>query len=121
MVKVKKAFEGRAFLKGFTHMAQAFTLADVFLPDGRQMHGRVLAREPDLDLTAISVEATGLPAAELGDSRGMRPGEMVMSMGHHWGVEGAATAGIVIGVGEATLRRLCLDRLVGKGKGGGVG
>jgi serine protease Do len=74
----------------------------VTLPDGRQVQGRVLAREPDLDLAAIGVEASSLPAAELGDSRGLRPGEMVMSMGHPWGVEGAATAGVVIGRGEAT-------------------
>ena len=37
MGKVKKAFEGKVFLKGFTHIAQAFTLAEVFLLDGRQM------------------------------------------------------------------------------------
>jgi S1-C subfamily serine protease len=83
------------------HVARGNSIR-VTLPDGRQMHGRVLAREPNLDLAAIGVEATGLPAAELGDSRGMRPGEMVMSMGHPWGVEGAATAGVVIGIGEAT-------------------
>ncbi|MCX8213340.1 MAG: serine protease [SAR202 cluster bacterium] len=83
------------------HVARGNSIR-VTLPDGRQMHGRVLAREPDLDLAAIGVEATGLSAAELGDSRGMRPGEMVMSMGHPWSVEGDATAGVVIGVGEAT-------------------
>ena len=83
------------------HVARGHAVR-VTLPDGRQVKGRVLAREPDLDLAAIGVEETGLPAAELGDSRGLRPGEIVMSMGHPWGVEGAATAGVVIGRGEAT-------------------
>ncbi len=80
------------------HVARGNSIR-VTLPDGRQVRGRVLAGEPDLDLAAIGVEETGLPAAELGDSQGLRPGEMVMSMGHPWGVEGAATAGGVIGLG----------------------
>ena len=83
------------------HVARGHSIR-VTLPDGRQVRGRVLAREPELDLAAIGVEEMGLPAAELGDSRGLRPGEIVMSMGHPWGVEGAATAGVVIGRGEAT-------------------
>lgn len=83
------------------HVARGHSVR-VTLPGGRQVRGRVLAREPDLDLAAIGVEETGLPAAELGDSRGLRPGEMVMSIGHPWGVEGAATAGVVIGLGEAS-------------------
>ena len=63
------------------HVARGHSIR-VTLPDGRQVRGRVLAREPELDLAAIGVEEMGLPAAELGDSRGLRPGEIVMSMGH---------------------------------------
>merc|ERR1719301_94706 len=38
MGKVKKAIEGLSFLKGFTNMAQAFTIAEkLFLLDGRKM------------------------------------------------------------------------------------
>ncbi|NDJ52712.1 MAG: hypothetical protein GYB68_06460, partial [Chloroflexi bacterium] len=38
-------------------------------------------------------------AAELGNSLALRPGEWVLAMGHPWGVRGAMTSGIVIGVG----------------------
>ncbi|MFQ5923288.1 MAG: trypsin-like peptidase domain-containing protein, partial [Anaerolineales bacterium] len=35
----------------------------------------------------------------LGDSATLQPGHWVMAFGHPWGVEGAATAGVVIGQG----------------------
>ena len=72
----------------------------VTLPDGRHVPGRVLARDPDLDLAALSVEAGDLPAIEPGDSVRLQPGELVIALGHPWGVEGAAATGIVIGVGH---------------------
>ena len=73
----------------------------VTLPDGRVLPARVLAREPDLDLAALAVEADDLPAIKLGDSRRLRPGQLVVALGHPWGVEGAAAAGAIIGVGPA--------------------
>ena len=73
----------------------------VTLADGRELAARVLAREPDLDLAALAVEAGDLPAIELGDSRQLRPGQLVMALGHPWGVEGSASAGAVIGMGPA--------------------
>ena len=41
-----------------------------------------------------------LPTIQLADSRAVRPGEWVMALGHPWGVTGAATAGVVIGMGR---------------------
>ncbi|GAB4539560.1 MAG: hypothetical protein Kow0063_28490 [Anaerolineae bacterium] len=71
----------------------------VTLPDGRAAPARVLAHDKELDLAALRVEASGLPTIELGDSKRLRPGEWVLALGHPWGVTGAATAGVVIGMG----------------------
>jgi serine protease Do len=71
----------------------------VRLPDGRTLPAQILARDPDRDLAALRVEADDLPSVQLGDSQRLRPGEWVMAVGHPWGVQGAATAGVVIGVG----------------------
>ena len=71
----------------------------VRLPDGRTLPAQILARDPDRDLAALRVEADDLPSVQLGDSQRLRPGEWVMAVGHPWGVPGAATAGVVIGVG----------------------
>lgn len=71
----------------------------VLLPDGRRLPARLLARDPACDLAALAVEATGLPAIELGDARALRPGDWVLALGHPWGAVGALTAGTVVGVG----------------------
>jgi len=71
----------------------------VTLPDGRTAPARVLAHDKVLDLAALRVDAADLPTIELGDSQGLQPGEWVLALGHPWGVAGAATAGVVIGMG----------------------
>ena len=71
----------------------------VTLPDGRELPARVLALDSGLDLAALALEAEGLPSIELGDSRGLRPGQLVLAIGHPWGVSGAVNAGAVIGTG----------------------
>ena len=47
----------------------------------------------------LRVEASELPTIPLGDSRALHAGQWVMAIGHPWGIEGGATAGIVIGIG----------------------
>jgi serine protease Do len=72
----------------------------VGLPDGRVFPAKVLARDNEHDLAALSIEASGLPTIEPGDSRSLHPGHWVMALGHPWGVMDAVTGGIVIGSGE---------------------
>ena len=69
------------------------------LPDGRTLPARIIAYDRDHDLAALSIDADHLPAIEFGDSKNIQPGQWVTSIGHPWGVTGAATAGIVIGSG----------------------
>ena len=45
------------------------------------------------------MEASGLPTIAVGESRRLRPGQLVLAVGHPWGVPGAASVGVVIGVG----------------------
>jgi serine protease Do len=71
----------------------------VILPDGTELPATVLAHDPGYDLAALRVQASGLPAIELGDSRQVRPGQFVLALGFPWGVSGGATSGVVIGVG----------------------
>ncbi len=70
----------------------------VTAPGGPALPARVLAHDAGLDLAALVVEASGLPTIALGDSRKLRPGELVFALGHPWGVLGATTAGVVIGL-----------------------
>lgn len=71
----------------------------VTLPGGRIAPARLLAHDRELDLAALRVDAADLPTIELGESKQLQPGEWVLALGHPWGVAGAATAGVVIGMG----------------------
>ena len=75
--------------------------AGVLLADGRRLAGRVVARHPERDLALLKVDADGLPAVEVGDSSTVRPGQIVLAIGHPIGFKGAVTAGIVVAAGQA--------------------
>jgi S1-C subfamily serine protease len=72
----------------------------VELSDGRVYPADIIAADPGLDLAALRINAVELPTIQLADSRAVRSGQWVMALGHPWGVTGAATAGVVIGMGR---------------------
>jgi serine protease Do len=81
------------------HVVQGHRDLYAVLPDGRRLPAAVIACDESLDLAALSVNASGLPTIQLGDSRQLKPGQWVMAVGHPWGVQGAVTSGVVIGIG----------------------
>ena len=70
------------------------------LPDGSTLPAKLLAQDRSLDLAALVVDSSGLPTISLGKSRRLQPGQWVLALGHPRGVTGAATAGVVIGIGS---------------------
>lgn len=69
--------------------------AEVVLADGRRLDGEVVARDERNDLALLEVAAGGLPAVPVGDARALRVGELVVAVGHPFGLRGAATIGVV--------------------------
>ena len=67
---------------------------------GRSLRAQVLAHDRRRDIAALSVDATGLPAIELGDSRSLQAGQWVFALGHPLGVRDALTGGVAIGTGS---------------------
>jgi serine protease Do len=67
----------------------------VRLADGRLLDARPLAREPERDLAALRIMASGLPAAAPGRFDGLRPGELVAALGHPYGVADALSLGVI--------------------------
>jgi serine protease Do len=95
--------------------------ADVLLADTRRLLARVAARDPVNDLALLRVEAGGLPAVEVAAARAVRPGELVLAVGHPFGLRNAVTVGLVIGRttrehGRAVIQA---DVLLGPGNSGG--
>lgn len=76
----------------------------VTFEDGTAYKTTLLDRDPEIDLALLKIEAGGLPAAQVADSRGLRIGELVLAVGHPWGQRGVVTAGVVSGLGTAETR-----------------
>lgn len=72
----------------------------VALNDGRVLDAKLLARDEEHDLAALSIDAHDLPTIQIGNTRDLHPGQWVMALGHPWGVANAATSGVLIGVGR---------------------
>ena len=81
-------------------MADAETLT-VELKDGRQFEGRVYGIDTLTDLAIVKVDATDLPVAALGESDGLKIGQLVVAIGSPLGMYSfSVTSGIVSGKGR---------------------
>lgn len=88
----------------------------VVLADGRSWSARLVARDPQRDLAALVVDASGLPAARIGDSGALRVGELVLAVGNPLGLVRALSAGLVHAVGP---RAIHADLRLAPGNSGG--
>jgi S1-C subfamily serine protease len=71
----------------------------VTLWDGRTVPGRLLAVDERRDLAAVSIGGSALEPILLAGANEPQPGQLVVALGHPWGVLGAASAGMVIAIG----------------------
>jgi serine protease Do len=67
----------------------------VVLADRRRFPAALVEWDAQLDLALLRVEARDLPTALVGDSDRLRPGELVLAVGHPFGLAGAVVAGVV--------------------------
>jgi S1-C subfamily serine protease len=84
------------------HVVEGASAIELALTDGRRIAARVLGRDPDTDIAVLRAE-TGerLPAAKLGNSKKIKPGQIAIAIGNPFGFESTVTAGIVSAVGRS--------------------
>ena len=75
----------------------------VHLTDGRTLAGTTVGTDVATDLALVRLSASGLPYASLGDSDGLRPGQLVVAIGNPLGFQSTVSAGVVSSLGR-TLR-----------------
>lgn len=93
----------------------------VTLADGSTVDGQLLARDAARDLALIAIDATGLPAAPVGDAESLRAGSLVLALGHPLGVTNALSLGVVhtVTTVRGTPRWIAADVRLAPGNSGG--
>lgn len=77
------------------HVVDGAKEIDVVLSDGRHLAGRVIGLDHLTDLAVVQVDASGLIAAEWGDSEQLEVGALVWAVGSPFGLERSITSGIL--------------------------
>jgi serine protease Do len=82
------------------HVVEGVSSVQVRLFDGRRFTARVVGRDGRVDLALLKIDGVrGLPTLTLGDSNRLRVGELVLALGHPFGLEHTVSFGIVSRIG----------------------
>lgn len=121
-------FDTNGYIVTNNHVVEGAQEITVSLADGRVLAGRVMGADPVTDLAVVKVDATGLPAAVLGDSDNLLVGEPAIAIGNPLGLEfqGSVTTGVIsalnraIEIGERKFKLIQTDAAINPGNSGGA-
>jgi S1-C subfamily serine protease len=94
-------FDPNGWILTNRHVVAGTTELTVQLKDGTKFDAKVYGIDTLTDLAVVKIEATGLPAATIGDSDGLKVGELVVAIGSPLGTfDNSVTSGIVSATGR---------------------
>ena len=93
------------FLLTNHHVVRGSSRMRVRLNDGREVGGHVVGADPWTDVAVVQAEESGLPHAQLGESSGLRVGQLAVAIGSPFGFDSTVTAGVISALGR-TLRSI---------------
>ena len=85
------------------HVVEGADEIELLLADGRNARAQLIGSDPETDLAVLKVSLGDLPVIVLGDSVGLRVGDVVLAIGNPFGVGQTVTQGIVSATGRSRL------------------
>jgi serine protease Do len=72
--------------------------SSVTKPAGTVLDAKIVGQDRETDVAVLKIDATDLPHLDLGDSRELRQGQLVMAFGSPLGLQNSASLGVVSAV-----------------------
>ncbi|MFS8479465.1 MAG: trypsin-like peptidase domain-containing protein [Micromonosporaceae bacterium] len=94
-------FTDDGFLLTSAHVVTGASGGTATFHDGTEARFDVVGSDPLSDLAVLRTRPLQAPPAELGDSDGLRIGQLVVAVGNPMGLAGSVTAGVVSGLGRS--------------------
>ncbi|HYM98973.1 MAG TPA: trypsin-like peptidase domain-containing protein [Aestuariivirgaceae bacterium] len=89
-----------------SHVVSGAASIEVTFPDGRRSAARLLGEDPDTDIAVLRTDDNvGAIAANLHDSKTVKPGQVAIAIGNPLGFEQTVTAGVVSAIGRSLRAR----------------
>lgn len=83
------------------HVVANAAEVQVRLQNKKSYKAKVLGTDPRFDIAVLRIDAKGLPAAELGDSKGLEVGQWVVAVGNPLGFDQTVSVGVVSSLGRS--------------------
>ena len=82
------------------HVVAGGTALEALLVDGREISAQLVGSDPATDVAVVRLLEGDLPVATLGQSRGLRVGQLAIALGNPLGFANSVSAGVISALGR---------------------